>query len=66
MAELEALIDEAEETILDPAEKPFDEACFAVIAVGEASGITVDVSCEDRRYAQASLAVLPPKLPEKH
>ena len=50
VAELEALIDGGGvESIIRPPEMVFDEACFALVDVGDANGIFVDVSCLDRR-----------------
>ena len=49
VAELEALIDGGLESIVEPVEMVFDEACFALVDVGDANGIFVDVSCLDRR-----------------
>ena len=46
MAEFEALNNEVEPTIAI-AETAFDNACLALVAVGEANGITVNVTCED-------------------
>ena len=46
MAEFDFQNSEVEATV-DGAETAFDEACFDLVDVGEANGITIDVSCGD-------------------
>ncbi len=48
MAEFSELESELGPTLIDPAQERFDEACLAVVAIGEANSIPVSsISCED-------------------
>ncbi len=48
LAEFSELESELGSTLIDPAQERFDEACLAVVAIGEANGIPVSsISCED-------------------
>ena len=46
MAEFDFQNSEVEATV-DAAQAAFDEACLDLVAVGEANGVTVNVTCED-------------------
>ncbi len=48
MAEFDALESEVGATLIDPAQARLEEACLAVVAIGEANNIPVSsISCED-------------------
>ncbi len=48
LAEFEELESELGPTLIDPAQARLDEACLAVVAIGEDNGISVSsISCED-------------------
>ena len=48
MAEFSELNDEMDSTIITPAQMRLDDACQAVVDIGEANGIDVsDISCDD-------------------